>query len=89
MSFAITLDNATGVALDVLRSARQMIREKLTDVFADYLTTIPTRKRLTSIIYHIKDITTAQGFGIGSVGLWMDSMLLEGPTQTLENDIIL
>ena len=120
MSFAITLDNATGVALDVLRSARQMtrvnlldsateikdgdrrfkrnqnrstvpdeIREKLTDVFADYLTTIPTRKRLTSINSHIKDITTAQGFGIGSVGLWMDSMLLEGPTQTLENDIIL
>lgn len=120
MSFAITLDNATGVALDVLRSARQMtrvnlldsateikdgdrrfkrnqnrstvsdeIREKLTDVFADYLTTIPTRKRLTSINYHIKDITTAQGFGIGSVGLRMYSMLLEGPTQTLENDIIL
>lgn len=117
--FAITLENANGVALDVLQSARLMTRvglldsateikdgdrrfkrdqyrstipdemwDKLTGVFDDYLASIPDRKRLSSINYRIKDITSVHGVGIGSVGLQMYTMLLEGPTQTLENDII-
>jgi len=63
-------------------------RAALEKSFAQYLETIPAHKRQSDINYRIKDATATQGFGIGSAGLRMFSLLLEGPTQTLENDII-
>lgn len=63
-------------------------RRVLEESFARYLETIPAGRRQADITYRIKDATATQGFGIGSAGLRMFSLLLEGPTQTLENDLI-
>ena len=57
--------------------------------FEAYLKTIPEEKRSRSLTYQIKDIVGRQGFGIGSAGLPAYNVLVEGPTQALENDVVL
>ena len=57
--------------------------------FAGYLETIPEAKRFRSLTYQVKDIVGRQGFGIGSAGLPAYNILVEGPTQALENDVVL
>ncbi|MEJ7782877.1 MAG: DUF2252 family protein, partial [Solirubrobacteraceae bacterium] len=42
-----------------------------------------------SVSYTIKDVVGKSGMGIGSAGLPMYSLLVEGRTQALENDIVL
>jgi uncharacterized protein (DUF2252 family) len=37
----------------------------------------------------VKDIVGRKGFGIGSAGLPAYNVLIEGPTQALENDVVL
>ena len=54
-----------------------------------YLETIPEAKRFRSLTYEVKDIVGRKGFGIGSAGLPAYNILVEGPTQALENDVIL
>ena len=54
-----------------------------------YLETIPETKRFRSLTYEVKDIVGRQGFGIGSAGLPAYYVLVEGPTQALENDVVL
>jgi uncharacterized protein (DUF2252 family) len=54
-----------------------------------YLETIPETKRFRSLTYQVKDIVGRQGFGIGSAGLPAYNVLVEGPTQALENDVVL
>ncbi len=54
-----------------------------------YYETIPARKRFGKTHYHVKDIVVRKGMGIGSAGLPSYTILLEGPTQALENDIII
>jgi uncharacterized protein (DUF2252 family) len=54
-----------------------------------YLKTIPEEKRSRSLTYQVKDIVSRQGFGIGSAGLPTYNVLVEGPTQALENDVVL
>jgi uncharacterized protein (DUF2252 family) len=54
-----------------------------------YLETIPETKRFRSLTYEVKDIVGRQGFGIGSAGLPAYNILVEGPTQALENDVVL
>jgi len=119
-SFALTLDNAHGVTLDVLRSAREQTRAALLDdvtviadgdrkfkrnkifsdvkdetrgaldaAFKNYLQTIPQQVRQPESAYRIKDAVATQGFGIGSAGQRMYSLLLEGADQTLDNDVVL
>jgi len=53
------------------------------------LETIPEAKRFRSLTYQVKDIVGRQGFGIGSAGLPAYNILVEGPTQALENDVVL
>lgn len=55
----------------------------------EYFETIPKRKRRSKMTYTIKDIARRKGLGIGSAGLLIISVLLEGETEALENDIIL
>lgn len=62
---------------------------KVVQAFEKYLTTIPQRKRFGNVSYRVKDVCAARGVGIGSAGLKIYSLLLEGPTETLENDIII
>ena len=59
------------------------------DAFAGYLETIPQSKRLGSLTYALKDVIGKSGFGIGSAGLPAYSLLVEGHTEALENDVVL
>jgi uncharacterized protein (DUF2252 family) len=57
--------------------------------YQEYLETIPEAKRQQSISYKVKDIVGRSGFGIGSAGLRAYTLLVEGRTQALENDVVL
>lgn len=78
----ITLNKSTK-ALD------EETKAKVRVAFDSYLETIPKRKRFANVNYVIKDMASFSGAGIGSAGLQIYSILLEGPTQALENDIII
>lgn len=69
--------------------ADPVTRKKVEAAMEGYFTTIPQRKRRALMTYHIKDIALRKGLGIGSAGLNIYSILLEGETQALENDIII
>jgi uncharacterized protein (DUF2252 family) len=64
-------------------------RAEVDEAFAAYLDTIPDVKRQHSVSYAVKDVVGRAGFGIGSAGLPAYSLLVEGRTQALENDVIL
>ncbi len=64
-------------------------RGEVEEAFAAYLDTIPDVKRQHSVSYSVKDVVGRTGFGIGSAGLPAYSLLVEGRTQALENDVIL
>jgi uncharacterized protein (DUF2252 family) len=64
-------------------------RATVQTAFEAYLKTIPEEKRSRSLTYQVKDIVGRQGFGIGSAGLPAYNVLVEGPTQALENDVVL
>ena len=64
-------------------------RDKVEGAFHRYLETIPKRKRFAPVSYNIKDVVMRRGMGIGSAGLPSYNVLVEGPTQALENDIII
>lgn len=64
-------------------------RAKVRAAFAGYLDTIPAGKRQSGLSYRIKDIVERRGVGIGSAGSRSFTILVEGPTQALENDVII
>jgi uncharacterized protein (DUF2252 family) len=64
-------------------------RARVHAAFEAYLETIPDTKRFRSLTYEVKDIVGRQGFGIGSAGLPAYNILVEGPTQALENDVVI
>jgi uncharacterized protein (DUF2252 family) len=64
-------------------------REEVLGAYAEYLETIPDRKRQHSVSYDVKDVVGRVGFGIGSAGLPAYSLLVEGRSQALENDVVL
>jgi uncharacterized protein (DUF2252 family) len=64
-------------------------RAKVHTAYKAYLDTIPDAKRFRSLTYEVKDIVGRKGFGIGSAGLPTYDILVEGPTQALENDVVL
>lgn len=55
----------------------------------EYFNTIPNRKKRAHLTYQIKDMARRKGLGIGSAGLLIISILLEGENEALENDIII
>jgi uncharacterized protein (DUF2252 family) len=57
--------------------------------FESYLDTIPSGKRFGGNTYLMKDMVGRSGFGIGSAGLPAYTVLVEGRTQALENDVLL
>ena len=63
--------------------------KKVLDAYEQYLETIPERKRQHSVSYEVKDVVGRKGFGIGSAGLPAYNLLIEGPSQALENDVML
>jgi uncharacterized protein (DUF2252 family) len=64
-------------------------RAEVQAAYEAYLETIPDAKRFRSLTYEVKDIVGRKGFGIGSAGLPAYNILVEGPTQALENDVVL
>jgi uncharacterized protein (DUF2252 family) len=64
-------------------------RATVVAAYQRYLDTIPGSKRLGSLTYDLKDVIGKSGFGIGSAGLPAYSLLVEGHTQALENDVVL
>jgi len=67
----------------------EALRKKIEAALLEYYNTIPNRKRRSKLTYEIKDIALRRGLGIGSAGLKIYSILLEGETQALENDLII
>jgi uncharacterized protein (DUF2252 family) len=72
-----------------VRALDEAERSKVLDAYGRYLDTIPAAKRQQSISYRVKDVTGRSGFGIGSAGLRAYTLLVEGRTQALENDVVL
>ncbi|MDQ3469107.1 MAG: DUF2252 domain-containing protein [Actinomycetota bacterium] len=64
-------------------------RDEVLAAYQRYLETIPERRRQESVSYDVKDAVGRSGFGIGSAGLPAYSILVEGRTQALENDVVL
>jgi uncharacterized protein (DUF2252 family) len=64
-------------------------RHEVLRSYERYLETIPERKRQHSVSYQVKDVVGRKGFGIGSAGLPAYNLLIEGPSQALENDVLL
>src|SRR5215212_7532897 len=72
-----------------VRELEDAERARVHAAYEAYLETIPETKRFRSLTYQVKDIVGRQGFGIGSAGLPAYNVLVEGPTQALENDVVL
>jgi uncharacterized protein (DUF2252 family) len=64
-------------------------RDAVLSAYDAYLETIPEQKRQHSVSYAVKDVVGRVGFGIGSAGLPAYSLLVEGRSQALENDVVL
>jgi uncharacterized protein (DUF2252 family) len=64
-------------------------RDLVLTAYEQYLETIPRAKRKESVSYEVKDVVGRSGFGIGSAGLPAYSLLVEGRSQALENDVLL
>lgn len=74
-------------------STRRLPKEERAEVvaaFRSYLDTIPESKRFDrELFYELRDVVGKSGFGIGSAGLPAYSLLVEGYSQALDNDVVL
>ncbi len=65
-------------------------RRKVEQAFGRYLETIPEDKRFDrALFYEVRDVVGKSGFGIGSAGLPAYNLLVEGYSQSLDNDVVL
>lgn len=72
------------------RHLEQDERNTVLNAFDRYLESIPSGKREEhGDFYKVKDVVGKSGFGIGSAGLPAYNVLIEGPNQALENDVVL
>ena len=93
--------NLLNMETDIIEGDRQFKDNKffiqLTDAekmkvqaaLAEYYESIPKRKKKSKMTYNVKSIARRKGLGIGSAGLKIISILLEGDTEALENDILI
>ncbi|CAM4806430.1 unnamed protein product [Rotaria magnacalcarata] len=71
------------------------LRDDLIRAFKKYLETVPQSKKIADksgnnqLTYKVKDIVARASPGIGSAGKTSYSFLIEGRSETLENDVIL
>lgn len=65
-------------------------RRKVVKAFKAYLDTIPESKRFDrELFYDLRDVVGKSGFGIGSAGLPAYNLLVEGYSQSRDNDVVL
>jgi uncharacterized protein (DUF2252 family) len=77
----------TGAGVRRLGKAERRTVER---AFGDYLATIPESKRFDrDLFYEVRDVVGKSGFGIGSAGLPAYNVLVEGYSQSLDNDVVL
>jgi uncharacterized protein (DUF2252 family) len=84
-------DNVRVFATDAtVRRLGRTERRTVEKAFARYLETIPESKRFDrDLFYEVRDIVGKSGFGIGSAGLPAYNVLVEGYSQSLDNDVVL
>jgi uncharacterized protein (DUF2252 family) len=63
-------------------------RDQVLDAFERYKQTIPEHKRDVKIRFGVLDVVRKTGVGIGSAGLPMYSVVIEGSSQALGNDVV-
>lgn len=63
--------------------------EAVREAIRRYLDTIPESRRMRGVAYTVNDVVGRSGFGIGSAGLPAYNVLIEGPNQALDNDLVL
>jgi uncharacterized protein (DUF2252 family) len=64
-------------------------RKRVLDAFERYKETIPESKRDVRVRFGVLDVVRKAGIGIGSAGLPMYNVLIEGSSQALGNDVVL
>ncbi|WP_026311489.1 DUF2252 domain-containing protein [Parafrankia elaeagni] len=64
-------------------------RGKVLAAFDRYLATVPPGRRTRPVSLTVKDVVLRRGVGIGSAGLPSYSLLVEGQTEALDNDVVL
>jgi uncharacterized protein (DUF2252 family) len=65
-------------------------RRKVEQAFEAYLDSIPENKKIDrDLFYDVRDVVGRKGFGIGSAGLPAYNVLVEGYSQSLDNDVVL
>ncbi|MEJ2890654.1 DUF2252 domain-containing protein [Actinomycetospora aeridis] len=64
-------------------------RAEVVAAYEAYLDTIPATRRWPDPAYAVHDVVGRSGFGIGSAGLPAYNVLIEGPNEALDNDIVL
>lgn len=64
-------------------------QSRVVEAYRRYLDTIPADKRRGELFYELRDVVGKSGFGIGSAGLPAYSLLVEGHSQALDNDVVL
>ncbi|WP_300640892.1 DUF2252 domain-containing protein [Nocardioides sp.] len=79
----VFLEDATVRRLGVEEQSR------VVEAYRRYLDTIPADKRRGELFYELRDVVGKSGFGIGSAGLPAYSLLVEGHSQALDNDVVL
>ena len=62
---------------------------KVESAYAEYLKTLSKNSSMSRESRRIKDVCGKRGIGIGSAGLPVYNILLEGPRETFENDVII
>jgi uncharacterized protein (DUF2252 family) len=73
-----------------MRPLSKTERRKVEKAFAAYLESIPESKKVNrSLFYDVRDVVGVSGFGIGSAGLPAYNVLVEGFSQSLDNDVVL
>jgi uncharacterized protein (DUF2252 family) len=64
-------------------------RRDVLAAFEEYLPTLPESNSARPGALRVKDVVGRRGIGIGSAGLPSYNLLLEGPTDALENDVVI
>ena len=64
-------------------------RQAVCEAFDRYQATIPEDRRFPPVMFDVLDVVGKSGFGIGSAGLPAYSVLIEGFSQALDNDVVL
>ncbi|MGI8946831.1 MAG: DUF2252 domain-containing protein [Ornithinimicrobium sp.] len=119
VDWALTLDNAEGVVLETLQSAKMSTREaflehstvveryrrrfadghgkqledaerdKINEAFKAYQETLALDETHSRINFGVLDTVALGALGIGSAGLPAYSVLIEGETEALGNDVVI